>query len=311
MSTDPINLSDTAAEMSDAPLLADNPLLSNEPAATISDSPSLVTQLANGTLGGVLPWLGTMPAIDGAIQAGRGVVGAVVGQPFAVRRLDDNTNASIMNNAPIISGFPAKVKRTTRKVDFENEPFSLLVFESKCDNRLLQLGDHFTQYGYRSDGAKFILAEMRPTQPTLWMRAANNIAITRPVPQGGQSVQQPPLGGAIRSPGYFGVWKGIEQVLTLSGGLYAFVPADEVVTPAVVPADVQQLNRIRDANKPEIAVQHYRDHYLCYVPLLPGENLQELDIVNFGNGDRYEIASIYTSGDVGLAGYICVLEKLA
>jgi hypothetical protein len=292
MSTDPINPGDSAV----------NPG---------GDSPSLVTQIGNGNLGGILPWLGTMPQIDGAIQAGRGVVGAVVGQPFQVRRLDGNTNASITNNAPIISAFPAKLSRTTRKVDFENEPFSLLVYEAKCDNRLLKIGDHFTQYGYDSDGSSFIYVAQRPLKPTLWMRVESNIVITRQMPQGGRPSQQPPLGGAIAAPGYFGVWKAEEQVLTLTDGLYAFLDPDEVVTPAVVPAGVQQLNRIRDAPRPEIAVTHYRDHYLAFVPLIPGENLQELDILNFGNGDRYEIASIYTSDAIGMAGYFSVCEKLA
>lgn len=247
--------------------------------------------------------------IDGAIQEGRGAAAEVLGQTYDVRRLDDKTNGSISNNQPIFKNFPARLRRTTQKVAIENEIFSLLCFVALCDNSKIELMDQFREVGYGAmDQGIYVLAQKRPTRETLWMRAEWNCAITRPHPDGGRSDQQPTTGWSSID-GYGGIPKAHEEVLTLTNGLYAF-SNDTALSPASVSCALQPLNRIRDGSSLGTPTDFYREHFLVFVPDLPGEQLNELDRINFPNSDRYEIAVIYTSDLTGLAGNILVVEKL-
>lgn len=253
--------------------------------------------------------------IDQAIQLTQGQgIAQVVGQSYDVRRLSDTTNVSISSNEPIISGFPASIRRYTTKVALENDIFSLLSFVAVCDNRALELGDEMTETGYKAmANGVYILAQMRPLQETIWMRAESNIAITRMMPSAGQEAQQPSSGWVAATPGTIGaVDKRSELVLTLTDGTYAF--AAQGASPAGVSCGLQPLNRIRDTAKGTAAGKWptalYREHFVAYLPLIPGEAIVELDRLNFPNSDRYEVAVVYTSEQTGIAGYIMIVEKL-
>jgi hypothetical protein len=155
------------------------------------------------------PWIGTMPIIDGVIQFGRGVAAGVVGQSYDIRRLDAPTGAtgSISSQPPIYTNYPARLRRTTKKLAIENDIFGLICYEATCDNRVLLLFDQMTETGYEPmENGVYIMAQARPTRETLWMRAESNISITRMVPEAGQVAQQPESGW-VATPGYGGVEK--------------------------------------------------------------------------------------------------------
>jgi hypothetical protein len=255
------------------------------------------------------PSFGTLPLIDTAIQQGRGAAGAVLGQTYEVRRLDGTTNGSVSSNTPVYEAFPARVQRTLKKVQIENEVFTLLVFVAMCDNRPLQLQDLLTQTGYENDGSVFTFVQARPTRDTLWMRTEFNASITRPMPLAGQAGQQP-IGAGVSSPdGYGGVAKDTEEVLTLVDGLYAF-SSTPGASPAGIQVGLQPLNRIKDGRSLGTPTDFYREHFLIYAPEIPGEQLNELDVISFPNSDRYEIAEMFTSDLTGISGNIIIGEKM-
>lgn len=254
--------------------------------------------------------LSDLSDIDGAIQEGRGAAAATIGQSYDVRRLTTTTAGSITNEVPLYTNFPAIIRKAQKK-QIENTTFDLQVFEATCDNTYLQLGDVLTETGYRNDSGMYTVAQMRPLRPTLIVRTEAAITITRPRPKGGRASQQPAQ-GAVLAPGYLGTGKKNEWPLTLVDGLYSFEPSGSA---AVVPCGLQPLNRVRDGSKNDAAGQMptslYREHFLAWLPLIPGDQLQELDRLNFPNADRYEIALLYTSETTGLSGHVLVVEKLS
>lgn len=244
--------------------------------------------------------------IDSAIQQGRGAAAQVLGQTYSQYRLTTTTNNSILSGPPINSGFLARLERTTKKIEVENQFFELVVFKATCDNRTLQLGDVLQETGYEAQPTTYVFAQARPTRETLWIRTEFNVFISRPYSEAARMDQMPTSGGVVLN-GWAGTYKSNEQILTLTNGMYAFKSTG---TEASIPCQLQPLNRIRDPKDPKIPTAFYREHFLAYVPDVPGEQLKELDIINCGQSDRYEIAVIYNPGDVGLTGSVCIVEKL-
>jgi hypothetical protein len=253
------------------------------------------------------PSFGTMPLIDFAIQIGRGAAAGVIGQTYDIRRLDDNTNGAISNNPPIFTAYPARVRRTTSKAAIENITFDTLIFQATCDNRVLRDGDLLTQTGYENDGSIFTMAQARPTRETLWVRTEATCSITRPMPTAGAASQQP-ANGIVATQGYSGFAKSTEIPLTLQNGMYSF-SSDPNATQASVQVGIQPFNRIRDGNI-KLPTALYREHFMIWVPMLPGEILNELDRVRFQNMDAYEVALIFSTDTVGLSGHICIVERI-
>lgn len=263
-------------------------------------------------IGNPLTWMGVTPLLDGAKQFGRGVIGAVAGQTYNVQRLTSGVSGSITNAPYLYQNLGVSFRRITTRSVIENATFDLLVYEGKCDIRYHELGDLFTETGFRSDGGAFTLVQMRPLRQNVFMRTESPVTITRPRPSGGRTSQQP-ISGSVVAPGYVGLAKAGEQVLTLQDGLYSFV--DGAANPAVVRCGIQMTSRVRDGSRNDAAgslpTELYRAEFWCYVPLLPGEMLTEIDRLNFGNcSDRYQIASMLTTDNTGVSGYIIKVEKL-
>lgn len=266
-------------------------------------------------MGGPPPFFrsfGTMPLIDSAIQIGRGAAAAVLGQTYDVYRLGASTGGSVVTGVPQFTAYPARVRRSTMKVAIENAFFDALIYESTSDNRALVLQDVLVQTGYENDDSIFTFAQARPTRETIFVRTESAVTITRPIPPAGAAAQQP-LAGPVATLGWGGIDKTNEQVLTLVNGLYAFDGL--TATPAVVYCGLQPLNRIKDTSTStpagKMPTALYREHFVIYIPDLPGIMLNELDRINFPNSDRYEVALYHTSNQTGLTGYICVCEKLS
>jgi hypothetical protein len=260
---------------------------------------------------GFLPWLGTMPIIDSAVQQGNGAAAAVTGSQYSIYRLNENSGGSVFDGTPLATNFPMYIKPAGKNL-VENDPFNLQVKIAICDNRILQLGDILVETGYESEeGNIFIVAQIRPTNytySTIVCRAEATVSVTRPQPLGGQSGQQP-QSGWIAAPGYMGIDKQNEFGMVLQDGGYFFTQ-NQLPSLAGVPAGLSQLNRIRDGSDIKIPTAFYREHFVIYVPLLTGIQIQEFDNFNFPNSDRYKAASVYTSEATGFSGYICICEKM-
>ena len=248
--------------------------------------------------------------IDEAIQEGRGAAAETLGQAYDVRRLTGSTTGSITAGNPVYTNFPARLRRINKRIAIENATFDLVVMQATCDGTKLQLQDLLTEVGYGSDGASYCVAQKRLTRETLLVRTEASINITRPMPAGGRAEDQPAQ-GIIESPGYGGIDKSGEQVLTLKDGLYEFVDCAQDASPAVVPVGIQPLGRVKDGGAIGLPTALYREDFLVYVPILPGEPLNELDRVNFGSSDRYQIARLFSTDMTGLAGWILMVEKTA
>lgn len=247
--------------------------------------------------------------IEPAVQQGRGAAASVLGQTYNVYRLGGTTNNSIVSGTPAITGFQARLRRS-KKIAIENQTFDLLVYTAMCDSRSLQLQDVLVETGYESDGGTFVYAQHRPTRETLFVRTEFNVSVTRPMPLAGRSSQFP-TSGNLRVSGYSAIDRDTEWPLTLSGGLFAFAQSG---TQCSLPAGLQPLNRVRDGSSLGTPTDLYREHFLIYLPMIPGDQLNELDRIAFPNSagapDRYECMSIYTSDMTGFSGYIIIAEKL-
>jgi hypothetical protein len=260
------------------------------------------------------PSIGTLPLLDYAIQFGRGVAAGVIGQSYDVRRLTEPVGATgaISSQVPIYTNYPCRLRRTTSKMVIENDIFSLICYEGTCDNTVLEIGDQLTETGYEAmEAGVYIFAQARPTRESLFMRAESNISITRMKPGAGLAADQP-VSGWTADDGLGSVQKSTEQVLTLTNGSYSFQA--EGASPASLQVGLQPIKDIKDTPRSAAAgtwpVALYREKFLCYIPLFPGESLNELDRLNFPNEDRYEIATLYTSETSFLSGWIAIVEKL-
>lgn len=252
--------------------------------------------------------LGVLETIDHAVQQGRGVVGAIEGQTYTVYRLTASTNVSMISGTPAIASFPAKIARTRKSWAIENATDQLLVYEFVCDKTPLQLGDALVESGYGSDGGMYIFAEARPLLPNLFVRTESAVTVTRPAPIGGQASQQPASGAVAQIGNYGGTPKSSELILTLSSGLYSFESSG---TYASVPCGMQPRSRVRGLHKIEFPTQVPQTEFANYLPLLPGVAILENDLINYENGDRYQVVQTFSTGDTGLQGWLCITYKVS
>lgn len=253
--------------------------------------------------------MSALSPFDAAIQAMRGGIAANWGQTYDIYRMTSTTNGSISTNSPIITGFPLRIQRITKKMAIEGNTFDLLMFEFTCDNRSLEIGDVLTENGYKTDNGAYTLAQMRPTRETICAWTPFNVSMSRPKPTAGAMEQQPSSGIVAATSGtYSGDVKATEWPLTLKNGSYAF-SIDSSLPKASLYAGLAQKDRVRDGNNIDIPTALSREQFIIYLPLIDGEMLRERDLVNFPNQDRYQIASLYSSDLVGLSGNICVCER--
>lgn len=248
-----------------------------------------------------------LPQIDEIVQVGRGVAASVLGQTYDVYRLTSSTNNSIISGSPHISGFPARIRKLVDRKALENAIFELEAFEFTCDNTTLDLGDVLVETGYESDGGQYVFAQRRPTRENVFIRCERNVSLSRPTPKGGSAAQQPVSGSVVAS-GYIGITKANEEILTLANGNYAFAATGTLAT---VPFGLQPQNRVRSMHKPDLPTQVPDVQFVGYLPLMPGVQILENDIINSDSGDRYVVVQVYQSDTVGLQGYILMLHKMA
>lgn len=250
--------------------------------------------------------------INQAIQTGRGAAASVLGQGYDLYRLINTTSGSVVSGTPALTQYQCSMRKTQDRNAIENAVFELPIFEGTCNALPLVLGDVLVENPayYEGTGSAYVFAQARPRRENLFVRCEFNISITRPNPKGGQSGQQPSSGNIVQDPytNYGGNTKANELLLVLNNGLYSFSTSG---TLAGVPCGIQPQNRIRSPHKPDFPTQVPETRFCGYVPLLPGVQIVENDILSLPNADRYMVLEVYTSGNVGLEGYILILSKLA
>lgn len=250
--------------------------------------------------------------VDSKIQYGRGRAAQVLGQPCNVyRNRKGITNNSLMAKSPFYSNFPIRFRRITQKFAIEDQIFDMLCFVGLCDNLKLKLGDLIQETGYKADAANiYTFVQARPTRESLFIRCESCSFITRPYPTAGAAEQLPAVGPKV-IPGWGGFQKATEQILVLVNGRYGFKSDPGGLPPAVVQVGIQQTTHLRDAHDPDFPTRAFRERFMLYIPPTPGEELNELDIINAGNGDRYQIGTILQTPDAGIAGWMVIGERMA
>jgi hypothetical protein len=248
--------------------------------------------------------------MDRQLQIMGGGYASEWGQSYDVRRLDGATNVSVQSNAAVIPGFLGSAERTTAKVLLENQTFEILTFELTCNRTNLQIFDQLTETGFGAEPEDiFVIASMRPTRPTIAVRAESAVSITRQMPTAGAASQQPTSGNTFISgmDGWSGTAKSDELVLTLIDGVYAF--AAPGATAASVQVGLEPTGRIKDGNTLAVPTEIPRAAFVAYCPMLPGAPLVVEDRFNLGSA-RYEITKLFNTNTTGLAGYILMLEAM-
>lgn len=234
------------------------------------------------------------------IDNARGIAASFVGQIYDVYRLNKRSNGAIVSASNrIIASFPCKMTRNTVALADEQAKIYELVYQGLCDVSKLQIGDVLVETGFRSDRGMFVLAQERPLKPYMFVRVEINGAITRQ-----SAVQAEPLLG--RGP-YQGTSKGYESVAQLSNGMYAYVHNG---TPAQIPIGIQIDRRMGQQPRGfKLPTANKLEETSCYVPFLPGLQIQPTDMLADANGNRYLVHGIqaYTSG---LQGYLLKAQKL-
>jgi hypothetical protein len=246
-----------------------------------------------------------LQAYNAGVQAMRGGL-ASFGQTYDIRRLDGSTNVSIGLNAPVISGFQASIESRARKKYVENETLNLLAYEATCNNLSLMIGDLCSETGFGSDGGTYYVVEMRPPRPTIWIRAETVCSIARPNPEGGAATQLPESGN-FAPPGYGGIPKSSDLVLTLVNGVFSFQESGD---PASIQIGLQMRGRAKDGESLGTPSDVYRSEYVAYLPNLSNVVIAPLDRINTASGFRYEVKDSQSTGNIGIAGTICNVEIL-
>jgi hypothetical protein len=242
--------------------------------------------------------------INQAIQKGRGAAASVLGQTYDVYRLGSQSG-QIVSGTPLYMNYPATLTHWKNLKDIENQVFDALTFAATCDNTFLEVGDVFVGTGYGSDGAMYVVGDMRPLKHTILIRCEQSATITRPTTAASNATLNTGKPTQIKS--YVGVTKTTEQSLILTNGSYSFSATG---SSAMVPFGLQPLNKLREMPESKLPTDTKRESFVGFLPLLPGVILEENDVISSGaSGDRFRIEQNYIA-EHGLQGQVLLLQKL-
>lgn len=239
-----------------------------------------------------LPSAGTLPAIDDAFQQVRGALASVFGQTYDVYRLSSATSATgiVSPSSQIASVVPAIFKAKPKAIDIEiSTSIKYLAFSATVDIRTFLEGDIFVQNtnSYHYESTTYVLVSRRPSP-----RQSVFIACPAPYATFTRPESNPQHIDSGRAPQSVAI-KEREWPLTLSGGYYSF---QQTGTPVSVPVGYS-FSRSREYPRSDTSLGALWDDtprsvWDLFVPLLKGQPLIPRDIVQGGNGDRYEILSV-------------------
>jgi len=252
--------------------------------------------------------------IYGGLGIAAGVIGPGSGVAYRVYRRNSSATGSIVSLTCLkIKQFNCYRKRTTLKSLIENTTFDLLVFEAKCDGTKLQSGDILQEIGPHAQvGAFYCVAHVRYQLPfrVVLIRVETPSSLERLHPGAGAANQQPSSGWAYTpvNDAYGGTDVASRYHLMLDNGMYQMMPLG-AGTLASIPIGLQPLNRVKDGNTLGLPTPFARTSYLAYIPETYAYQVAELDIIKASMSDTYEIKQVYTSGEIGLSGTICIVEK--
>lgn len=260
-----------------------------------------------------------LAALEAGLQAMDGGFAGEFGQSFSVRRLNVNTPPQgILLDTPVIPSLYADITPHAPKTDLENEIFELLAYDATVDSTDMLIGDIVQEIGTGSAGTVYVYAQHRVARPKIFMRTAFLATITRPTPISGQVGQMPASGSVVGT--YFGENQNSAWWLTLTTGEYSF---GQTGPRTVVPVGIQSNVRAADGQKDDAAgslpSKIPEPQFMVYVPDL-GIPLAMKDVIHVGpitlaSGiqppvDHYSVMKLLNTGNSGLAGNICICERL-
>lgn len=252
--------------------------------------------------------------INNAINKGRGKAAAVYGQRYNVFRLSSASNVSVNAGTPVHADMNGSFSRYTARNDIEQTMFELLIFSLVADGRQLELGDVLVEdTAYGGDGANYIVGSMRPLHQILAVRAEANVKLSRISSSAGDADNQP-VSGSIAPDTYAGSTAEDELVCVLQNGTYSFVSQSTNPTPATIPCGLQPQSRKGLDHQPSMPTQVADAYFVAFMPLLPGIDVEETDVITVTttptSTDRYQVAQVFTTQDVGFAGWVLHLVKM-
>jgi hypothetical protein len=242
---------------------------------------------------------------DKLVQRGRGLVGRYVGQSFNGYRLTNQTG-QLVQGAPTVSNFRAKMTHYTGSAEIENANFGVETFQAVGDDRKLEIGDVMVGFGYGND-TSYCVAGMRPLKHLIFVRVEQNCSLTKPYDVASAADQMPSGSATVYTSIYAAQGQFKEIPLVLNSGIYSW--SESGGTAAMVPVGLQPHNRLREFPKTDLPTELRREFFVAFVPLLNGVQIVENVVINCGNGDRYKVMQVYI-GQFGLVGHNLILQKL-
>ena len=204
--------------------------------------------------------------------------------------------------------FPVASTQKASKVIVENQTLGLLVFRGVCDDADLETQDVLVESSCGADNGAWIFAQGRPITRVAFARAETLYAISRSYMASGLVAERPGHGVAC----------AFHRAGPVSRSRRALPRRARSTASARQPPGAPRLRAGFSRTTPSPMVRsrvscetiQYRMRHLFYVPLIPGEQLNEQDRINASASDRYEIMSVHSTDPTGLSRYICICEKL-
>ncbi|GAC1387991.1 MAG: hypothetical protein NVSMB31_01270 [Vulcanimicrobiaceae bacterium] len=263
-----------------------------------------------------------MPNITDTLRMGRAQVAVLAaGDTWDVFRLSALSPPSgVLDGAPIISQYRAKLERMTTKTNLDNQVFDLLTYAGKSNVSALQLGDLIRNTQIAQD--VYCFCQVDSTQPDVFMRCEFSAIIKRPIDATSPpSENLPPLTGWVLGAGTSSAISQETEAsalpLTQQDGGYLFGSSlSGNSTPVIVPIGIQPTTRARPGRTVGLPSDTPVERFTGYIPPLFDNDGDFIAIkdndeieVQGSNNEVYVVEQVYSSGFVGLVGTVVLLSK--
>lgn len=239
--------------------------------------------------------------VQDLVNFGRGLAGEMVGQPFRVYRLNEQSQGDVLAATNIIiPEIRAKVTHNRPVTQMENEYMHSNAFNFLLDNASLQVGDLLEQTDDLGANSYYAVASMRPLKATMCIRVESICRIERPTAQEGR---------------YAGPTRGTNKPFTVIDGVFTLGGSADKAS--LLPCGLQNIGQLKNQKPEHLPMDTITSWWFIYVPHMPGlfSRLRENDTVTVlrahpdENDQKFRVHIAYKS-DVGTAGNYLVCEKL-
>ena len=205
----------------------------------------------------------------------------------------------------------ALVEERASKTDVEDQVFENLAYYLKADDSALVLGDilRIQSNEFMARGQVFVFAQSEPGRGSIAMRLDARAIVKNPVDVDNRVNSTLPESWSYDKGKVSEVVPATYDVLTLGSAAFSWAPAG--ATAAVVPIGIQPTTRARPGRSDEVPTATDVQRFVGYIPPTPGVFIRENVVleVQDGSGFFYVIEQVYSSGEVGVVGTVCLLTK--